>query len=180
MNRAPTPRAVRFGRRSPRGATAYSTERYAECRTSDAPSPLGAADGVDTVGKIRTAETAAIAARVNGRTTFTIQSACLRMRSPSRPFPQHDEEHPSHHVLDAVSSLAVSRAGLDRLRPAQPRPSEVSATRRRSSISATIPKDGHTANAVSSHATEAFHSVALADAKAPTASSTAPGLESTG
>lgn len=180
MNRAPTPRAARFGRRSPRGATAYSTERYAECRTSDAPSPLVPADGADTAGKIRTAKTASITARVNGRTTFTIQSACLRMRSPLRPFPQHDEEHPSHHVLDAVSSLAVSRAGLDRLRPAQPRPSEVSATRRRSSISATIPKDGHTANAVSSHATEAFHSVALADAKAPTASGTAPGLESTG
>lgn len=38
------------------------------------------------------------------------------------------------------------------------------ATRRRSSIRATNPKHGHAANAVSSHATEAFHPIAFANA----------------
>lgn len=41
-------------------------------------------------------------------------------------------------------------------------------------------KDGHTANAVSSHATNAFHLAALADAEAPAASGTAPALSSLG
>jgi hypothetical protein len=88
----------------------------------------------ETTGKFRTAETASVAAQVNERTTFTVQSACPRTRGPLRPFRRHAEEHPARHFLGVVSSLAVSRAGLDRFRSAQPQPSKVSTTRRRSSI----------------------------------------------
>lgn len=127
-----------------------------------------------------TIETASAAARVNERRLSRSRGVFHLTRSPEGLFQRRGEEHSPRRLLGSFSPLAVSRAGLGHVRLTRPQPGEASAAGAARRLLQPFRSTGTTAHDGSSHATGTFHPAALVDARAPTASGTAPALASLG